>query len=198
MADIGRDADRERRAASRSCGTCSLCCTILRVDELAKPAGRDCVHQRGAAGCGIHATRPPICRAYRCLWLQGGLEDDERPDRTGGIVDLETTGVGLRLAIRETRPGAFDGSPSLQAIAERFRSSMPVRITDAQDPMDPDRPFRVLLAEGVEQRVAGDRVELWRGGRQVESRRLPWLERMARGVALAWRARRAGRIAGPR
>lgn len=188
MADLGRDAERERRAASRSCGTCSLCCTILRVDELAKPAGRDCVHQRGAAGCGIHATRPPICRAYRCLWLQGGLEDDERPDRTGGIVDLETTGVGLRLAIRETRAGIFEESRSLQVIAERFRSSMPVRITDAQDPMDPNRPFRVLLADGVEQRIAGDRVEVYRGGQLADSRYLSWIERAARAIGNGWRS----------
>ncbi len=185
MAELGHDAERERRAAGRACGECSLCCTILRVDELAKPAGRDCAHQRGARGCAIHATRPPICRAYRCLWLQGGLEDDERPDRTGGVVDLETTGVGLRLAIREARPGAFDASPALQAIAARHRESMPVRISDVGDPMDPDRPFRVLLAGGVEQRVAGDRIELHRDGRLVEVRRLPWLERTARRIALA-------------
>ena len=41
MAELGSDPERERRAASRTCGTCSLCCTVLRVDELAKPAGRD-------------------------------------------------------------------------------------------------------------------------------------------------------------
>lgn len=187
MAELGRDPERERRAASRRCGTCSLCCTILRVDELAKPAGRDCVHQLGPKGCGIHATRPAICRAYRCLWLQGGLEDGERPDATGGIVDLETTGVGLRLAIREARPGAFDDSPALQAIAARHRSSMPVRITDTGDPMDPDRPFRVLLAEGVEQRVKGAQVDVYRDGVLVESIRLPWLERIARRVGQAWR-----------
>ncbi len=186
MAELGRDPERERRAASRSCGTCSLCCTILRVDELAKPAGRDCVHQRGQDGCAIHATRPPICRAYRCLWLQGGLEDDERPDRTGGVVDLETTGVGLRLAIREAQPGAFDGSPALQAIAERYRASMPVRITDTGDVLDPDRPFRVLLAGGVEQRVSGERIDVYREGRLVESRALPWLERVVRRIGIAW------------
>ncbi len=186
MAELGRDPERERRAAARSCGTCSLCCTILRVDELAKPAGRDCVHQRGSSGCAIHAIRPPICRAYRCLWLQGGLEDDERPDRTGGVVDLETTGVGLRLAIREVRPGIFDESPALQAIAGRYRASMPVRITDTGDVLDPDRPFRVLLADGVEQRVSGERIEVYRRGRLVESRALPWLERVVRRIGIAW------------
>ena len=185
MAELGRDPERDRRAASRSCGACSLCCTILRVDELAKPAGRDCLHQRGAQGCAVHATRPPICRAYHCLWLQGGLEDDERPDRTGGIVDLETTGIGLRLAIREAHPGTFDASPALRAIAERHRGSMPVRISDTGEPMDPDRPFRVLFADGLEQRVAGDRIEVYRDGVRVETRRLPWLERQVRRILLA-------------
>jgi hypothetical protein len=187
MADLGHDPERERRAAARRCGTCSLCCTILRVDELAKPAGRDCLHQRGENGCGIHASRPSICRAYRCLWLQGGLEDDERPDRLGGIVDLETTGVGLRLAIREARPGAFEDSPALQAIAERYRGSMPVRISDVGDPLDPDRPFRVLLGDGVEQRIAGESVEVLRDGVRVETRRLAGSERWVRWLALRWR-----------
>jgi len=190
LADVA--AERARRAAARACGPCSLCCTVLRVDELAKPAGRDCVHQRGAHGCGIHATRPGICRAYRCLWLQGGLEDDERPDRTGGVVDLETTGIGLRLAIREAMPGAFDASPALRSIAARHRETMPVRITDTGDPRDPDRPFRVLLAGGVEQRVAGERIETWRDGVRVEVKRLSGLERIARRIALAWRAWRLG------
>ncbi len=191
MAELGNDPERERRASRRSCGTCSLCCTVLRVDELAKPAGHDCVHQRGRSGCAIHSTRPSICRGYRCLWLQGGLEDDERPDATGGIVDLETTGVGLRLAIREARPGSFDASPALQSIAERFRASMPVRITDTGDVGDPDRPFRVLLADGVEQRVAGLRIEVWREGRLVERLGQSLLERAARRVAILGRRLRS-------
>lgn len=191
MAELGSDPERERRAASRSCGTCSLCCTVLRVDELAKPAGRDCVHQRGTRGCGIHATRPAICRAYRCLWLQGGLEDDERPDAIGGVVDLETTGIGVRLAIREAMPGRFDASPALRAIAERYRGSMPVRITDTGDVNDPDRPLRVLLANGVEQRIAGTRIETLRDGETVEARAMPWLDRLARRIMVAWRGWRA-------
>ena len=193
MAQLGPDPDRERRAAGRECGACSLCCTLLRVEPLEKPAGRDCLHQCGEAGCAIYSERPEICRRYACLWLQGGLEDDERPDRTGGVVDLETTGVGVRLGIREAREGAFDASPRLQAIAERYRSEMPVRITDADDVMDPDRPFRVLLADGVEHHVAGERLEVYRGGRLVESRRQPWAERLARRVSIAWRRRQLRR-----
>lgn len=189
MAQLGSDPAREERAADRSCGTCSLCCSVLRVDPIGKRAGEDCVHQRGAEGCGIYETRPPICRGYQCLWLQGGLEEDERPDRTGGIVDLETTGIGLRLAIRESRRGVFDESVLLQSIAERYRDQMPVRITDAEDVLNPDRPFRVLLPEGVEQRVFGDRIDVYRDGVLEEQRRQPWAERTFRRLINVWRNR---------
>jgi len=212
MANLGgghEAAARERRAAARSCGSCSLCCTVLRVDELGKRAGEDCSHQRvGIAtdltdatdttiataategGCGIYATRPTICRSYRCLWRQGGLEEDERPDLTGGIVDLETVGIGLRLGIRLKSRGQFERSPKLQAIAERYRSEMPVRITDAEDVMNPDRPFQVLLAESVLYRVEGIRIEVYRDGILVERRNLPWAERWARRLSIWWRNRR--------
>ena len=190
MAELGSDPERERRAAGRRCGPCSLCCTLLRVDALNKPAGRDCIHQRSgeaSGGCGIHDTRPPVCRAYRCLWLQGGLEDDERPDRIGGVVDLETVGVGLRLGIREAQRGRYDASPALQSIAARYREQMPVRITDAEDILNPDRPFRVLLADGAEQRLSGDRIEFFQNDVLVERRRLPWAERLGRRFAIAIR-----------
>lgn len=190
MAQLSDDPERARRAAARRCGTCSACCSVLRVDALRKPAGRDCEHQRAGGGCSIHAQRPSICRAYHCLWLQGGLEDDERPDRTGGVVDLEAVGAEVRLSIREIRPGALEASPALRAIAERYRSQMPVRVTDTADLANPDRPFRVLLAEGVEQRVEGERVEIFVAGALREVRRLPWLERVARRLSV-WRRRRA-------
>ena len=189
MANLGPDKEREHRAASRSCGSCSLCCTVLRVDELEKRAGDDCIHQRGASGCGIYEERPEICRAYQCLWRQGGLEDDERPDATGGIVDLETMGVGLRLGIRMRKLEEFDTASKLRAIAERYRSQMPIRISDADDVMNPDRPFRVLLPEGMEHRVFGERIEVYREGVLVEEKILPWAERWVRRVSIWWRNR---------
>lgn len=183
------DPAGEGRAATRTCGTCSHCCTVLRVDEIAKPAGRNCIHQRGEAGCGIYDRRPPVCRGYRCLWLQGGLEDGERPDATGGIVDLESRGIGVQLSIREIRPGAFDASPQLDEIARRFREEMPVRVTDTADILNPDRAYRVLLAGGIEHRVEGEWSEVYRDGVFVERRRSGWSERMARRLEIWWRGR---------
>lgn len=171
--------------SGRSCGPCDLCCTVLRVDELRKLGGTRCVHQRSdPPGCGIYDSRPGICRAYRCLWLRGGLEEGDRPDRTGAVIDLATSEGPPYLAIREFHAGTFDASARLQEIAERFRELVPVRVTSAEEAMNPDRPYRVLLADGVEHRVAGEWTTVFLHGRQVAHRRVPTLERMARRLGL--------------
>lgn len=171
----------------RSCGECDLCCTVLRVDALGKLGGRRCDHQRGGGeGCGIYATRPGICRAYRCLWLQGGLEVSDRPDRIGAVIDLSTREGPAYLGIRQLHEGRFEASPRLQQIAESFRETIPVRITRAEDAANASRPYRVLLAGGVEQRIEGEWVEHLREGKVLERRRMPGLERSFRRLRLAW------------
>lgn len=171
-----------------------MCCTVLRVDELGKLGGTPCVHLAAArGGCGVHATRPGICRAYRCLWLRGALDDADRPDRLGAVLDVTSEGAEPFLAIREARAGVFERTPRLLAIGEHYRQSMPVRVTSASDVMNPDRPYRVLLPGGEEQRIDGEWITILRPGRAPARRRVPWLERGLRRVALrfqAWRLRR--------
>ena len=162
---------------------------MLRVDELNKLGGEPCAQlRRGGAeeswGCGIHETRPQVCRGYRCLWLRGGLAVEDRPDRLGAVIDVAPSGDAPYLAIREHRAGTFDASPRLQAIADEFRASMPVRVTSADEVMNPDRPYRVLQANGAEKRVAGEWVTTYELGEQVSHRRMPWLERWLRRLQL--------------
>jgi hypothetical protein len=140
-----------------------------------------------AGGCEIHPRRPAICRSYRCLWLQGGLEPGDRPDALGAVLDLASRGGFPELVVHEAEPGACERSPRLREIVERHRRAMPVRILDTRAVLDPDRPYRVLLPGGEEQRVAGERVETWRDGARVGEARLGWLERVARRVAIAVR-----------
>jgi len=152
---------------------------VLRVDELRKLGGTPCPELHAESGCSIHETRPGICRAYRCLWLRGGLEEADRPDRLGAVVDLLQKGMGTRLSIQE-------------AEAASYRESMPVRIVEPGRVLDADRPFRVLLAQGEEQRVEGESVEIFRGGRRIGQRRIPWLEARVRKIAViirGWRLR---------
>jgi len=177
-------------AGERVCGSCSLCCTLLRVDELGKLGGTPCLHQRSGhpdGGCGVHAERPRICRGYRCLWLQGKLEDGDRPDRLGAVLSLTTEGETPTLFVHEARTGAFDASPRLQEIAGRFREALPVRVSDSDDVLDSDRPIRVLLAGGVEHRIDGNRIVVHRPGAPPEERRLPLLDRGLRRIILALR-----------
>lgn len=175
-------------SGDRVCGGCTLCCTVLRVDELRKLGGVPCPQLRAdPPGCGIHATRPGICRRYRCLWLEGKLDEEDRPDRLGAVVDLVSQAGIAHLLIREAEPGATLRSPRLRAIAERFREAVPVRIADGRDATDPDAPFRLLLAGGLERRVAGDHVTELKDGEVIAERTLPAFERLARRVRSRWR-----------
>jgi hypothetical protein len=165
------------------------------VDELRKLGGTPCVHLRkapDAPGCSIHAERPRICRAYACLWLSGGLDEEDRPDRLGAVLDLVGEPHGARLRVHEGVPGACERSARLQAIVARYRVSMPVRISDAQRPLDPDAPVRDLFPDGSERVVAGDRVTERPAAGPALERRLPWplrLARRARDRVRAWRLR---------
>src|SRR5260370_34303074 len=67
--------------AGRGCGTCSLCCKVLPVRELDKPAGRWCVHSVRGGGCGVHSSRPQACRQFFCSWrLDPNLGPEWKPE----------------------------------------------------------------------------------------------------------------------
>lgn len=178
-------AARSPQEPERSCGECTLCCTVLRVDALRKLGGVSCA-ALGARGCTIYARRPGICRAYRCLWLRGELAPGDRPDRLGAVLDLVHEGGATLLAIREATPGATETNPRLAAIAARWREAMPVRITRAAEARADDAPVRTLLPGGEEIVVTGDRAVRLRGGAEVERMRAPALERVVRRLQLAW------------
>lgn len=61
-------------AEERSCGSCTVCCTVLGVRELAKPMRTPCAHDSGK-DCRIYAERPQSCRDFSCLWL---LDEESR------------------------------------------------------------------------------------------------------------------------
>ena len=64
--------------SGRVCGNCSLCCKLLKVIELDKPANQWCGYCKpGKGGCTIHATRPDICRGYFCGWMLSDKVGDE-------------------------------------------------------------------------------------------------------------------------
>lgn len=164
----------------RNCGECALCCTVLRVDELDKPARVPCEKLREAprSGCSVYDTRPRICRSYKCAWLLGSFGDEDRPDHLGAVLDLEFRGDRLWLQIKEARPGALERSDRLRQIAEEYRTSAYVRISEVDHVANPEHPFRILLPDGVEQRVQGKRVDVYRNGELIDSTEMGFLRRL--------------------
>lgn len=121
---------------SRTCVPCTACCHVYPVPETGSPAFVDCAHL-GAQGCGVHATRPAMCRAFACEWLQGWGGDEDRPDRLGlvfirwgeetprrrdpvpGQADRDARS---KVRAEEVRPGAADAPAALAAL-ERWRAA---------------------------------------------------------------------------
>lgn len=76
-------------ALSNPCGACTMCCRVLHIEELKKPAGDWCNACNIGKGCRIYEDRPEPCRTFECLYLQWATNEaatepvhpDFRPDK---------------------------------------------------------------------------------------------------------------------
>lgn len=75
---------------NRQCGSCTLCCKLVPVQELDKNAGEVCPHQRHFKGCAVYDKRPRSCKSWSCEWLLGNeteLPGIKRPDQAHYVID---------------------------------------------------------------------------------------------------------------
>lgn len=99
----------------KSCGPCTLCCTVLDIPELAKPAGRPCVHL--GQGCGIYPDRPSPCRVFTCGWLATeALGELWRPDIAGFLIRDERDNGQLCIDVAPDRAGSWRREPYLRQL----------------------------------------------------------------------------------
>lgn len=86
--------------SARQCGECGLCCKILGVPEIEKPANKWCGHYAAHKGCTIYESRPEPCRAFRCLWLDHPEFDEAwLPKRAGFFMWEAPVPNGRRLVV---------------------------------------------------------------------------------------------------
>lgn len=96
----------------RECGECTLCCKVMEVDALKKPAGKWCAHCTSSRGCGIYETRPEECRTFVCAWLQNSKLDDQwKPSRCKFAVWSEAGNLNLKVSVDPARPDAWRKEP---------------------------------------------------------------------------------------
>lgn len=119
----------------------------MTIDDMpggAKPAGERCPHVTHrpslpvlGGSCGAYETRPPSCRAFRCLWLLGNFSGAERPDRTGLVLwrpgpDDPLTAAGVSIvAAKEARAGALAGPANrvlLRSLEQQGHTVMRARL----------------------------------------------------------------------
>lgn len=100
----------------RTCGSCSLCCTLLPVKSLGKGAGQRCKYQRFSTKgecCKVYPVLPsvaPECRVWSCRWLIGESGATSRPDRAHYVIDAMPDTV----RVKEEPETEFTEVPVLQ------------------------------------------------------------------------------------
>src|SRR4051812_32293115 len=91
----------------KTCGDCSLCCTLVAVESLSKPVYTPCVHLC-AEGCGIHGSHPADCQAFQCGWKDfHDLGEEWRPSNCGFLIRVELDAQLLCIDVDPTRPDAW-------------------------------------------------------------------------------------------
>ncbi len=101
---------------NRSCGGCTACCKTHAVREVKKDVGQWCRHCDRGIGCRVYTERPPGCVDFKCQYLQGVGEPNERPDKVGFVLDCQEFGnLGAVTIIYEYKAGAFKSSPIVRS-----------------------------------------------------------------------------------
>lgn len=73
----------------RRCNECTLCCRLVPVAQISKPANTRCTHLRVGKGCKLHSLReyPDSCALWACIWLREPQAKLPRPDRAHYVID---------------------------------------------------------------------------------------------------------------
>jgi hypothetical protein len=96
----------------RSCGTCTLCCKVVAVEEIAKPGGSWCRHCIPGKACTVYDSRYPSCRSFYCLWMtEGSLGPEWKPDRARFALVRTESGRHLTACVDPGAPSAWRRSP---------------------------------------------------------------------------------------
>ena len=96
----------------RTCGTCAMCCKVFAIPELDKGSQQWCRHVMQGRGCGIHETRPTVCRQFFCHWMRNPhLGPDWQPDHAKFLINTEMGGRRMIVAPDAGAPAAWRKAP---------------------------------------------------------------------------------------
>jgi hypothetical protein len=94
---------------TRQCGPCNMCCSTHAVPSIDKPRDEQC-HHLSKGRCGIYSQRPQECNVFDCLWLQGIVPKELRPDKVNAVVSANISGDVITVHILPKHRGAHKKS----------------------------------------------------------------------------------------
>jgi len=104
--------DNARARGERSCGACGLCCKLMGVSEIEKPAHSWCRHWSTGNGCAIYVDRPEACRIFDCWWRSDShVPDVWYPAKARMVVTLDMGGKRLAVHADPARADAWKREP---------------------------------------------------------------------------------------
>lgn len=98
-----------------SCGSCTMCCKLLSIEEIKKPAGVWCGTCDPKSGCKDYENRPQSCKDFECLWLHSQkphiseklrFPPEMRPDKCKVILHKKPSGE-MVVHVSQDHPDAF-------------------------------------------------------------------------------------------
>jgi hypothetical protein len=99
-------------AASRECGSCTLCCKVYEVPVLKKPEGQWCGHCSPGKGCGVWDSRPDFCRDFHCLWIDDlSFGPEWKPEIAKFVMNIEEGGDQLVVMVDPGQRAAWKREP---------------------------------------------------------------------------------------
>ena len=107
---------------AKSCGSCTLCCKILGIEEVDTLAWEWCQHCKPGKGCGAYEARPAVCREFECQWLcEPHLPESLRPSKCK-VMLAGTDGPILNAYCDPVDPMAWRREPMYSLLKERART----------------------------------------------------------------------------
>ncbi|HJU33075.1 MAG TPA: hypothetical protein VJ740_16545 [Hyphomicrobiaceae bacterium] len=113
----------------RNCDGCTLCCKIVGISELEKPAGTWCPHCDARRGCRIYEQRPGECRGFYCGYLTNpALDERWKPSRCKIVLAYdELKAARLMVFVDPVRPDVWREEPYYSQIKGWARAAIKAR-----------------------------------------------------------------------
>jgi hypothetical protein len=95
----------------RQCGSCTLCCKVLKIPETDSAKGQWCLHCAVGQGCEIYEQRPQRCRDFMCGWLVWDKVPEHWHPAKSRIVVVSELGMRLNFTVDPGAPGRWREAP---------------------------------------------------------------------------------------